>query len=170
MASAAIGDKVANIVPSDAVAELDMRTVPEAEGRRLFDLVRAHIQAQGYHLVDGEPTDADRARYDKLASFTLGGVEAAARQPIDSPIGRWAIAALESGTGGTPDAAPIVLRMLGGTVPTAVLVDALHLPFVLVPTVNADNNQHAHDENLRIGNFLSGTGLIVRLLTTPWKD
>ncbi len=45
--------------------------------------------------------------------------------------------------------------MMGGTVPTDVLVDALQLPFVLVPTVNADNNQHARDENLRVGHFLT---------------
>ena len=58
--------------------------------------------------------------------------------------------------------------MMGGTVPTAVLVDALHLPFVLVPTVNPDNNQHSHDENLRIGHFISGSRTILRLLTTPY--
>ena len=58
--------------------------------------------------------------------------------------------------------------MMGGTVPTDVLVDALHLPFVLVPTVNADNNQHARDENLRIGNFVSGTETLYSLLTTAY--
>ena len=168
MASAAIGEKVANIVPSEAIAEIDMRTVPEADGRHLFELVKSHIEAQGYHLVDGAPTDEDRARYDKLASFTLGDVEGAARQPIDSPVGRWAIAAMKAKTSPTPGAEPVVIRMMGGTVPTDVLIRALHLPFVLVPTVNADNNQHAHDENLRIGNFVSGTEVIFSLLTTPW--
>ncbi|MGH8264168.1 MAG: M20/M25/M40 family metallo-hydrolase [Steroidobacterales bacterium] len=168
MASAAVGERVANIVPSEAVAELDMRTVPEADGRHLFELARAHIEGQGYHLVNGAPTEADRAQYDKLATFELGDVQAAERQPIDSPVGRWAMAALRSKTSPTPGADPVVIRMMGGTVPTDVLVDALHLPFVLVPTVNADNNQHAHDENLRIGVFVSGTEIIYSLLTTPW--
>ena len=58
--------------------------------------------------------------------------------------------------------------MMGGTVPTDVLVDALHLPFVMLPTVNADNNQHTHDENLRIGNFVSGSKAIYSLLITPY--
>ena len=129
MAAAAIGDKVANIVPSEAIAEIDLRTVPEADGRRLFDLVKAHIEAQGYHLVDSAPTDEDRARYDKLATFELGDVQAAARQSIDTQVGRWAIAALESKTSPTPGAEPVVIRMMGGTVPTDVLVDALRLPF-----------------------------------------
>ena len=60
------------------------------------------------------------------------------------------------------------IRMMGGTVPTDVLVAALQLPFVLVPTVNDDNNQHARDENLRIGHFVTGTETIYSLLTTPY--
>jgi acetylornithine deacetylase/succinyl-diaminopimelate desuccinylase-like protein len=41
------------------------------------------------------------------------------------------------------------------------------MPFVLVPTVNGDNNQHAHDENVRIGHILTGTEIVYSLLTTP---
>jgi acetylornithine deacetylase/succinyl-diaminopimelate desuccinylase-like protein len=59
--------------------------------------------------------------------------------------------------------------MLGGTLPTDVLVEALHAPFVIVPTVNADNNQQAHDENLRIGNLVSGTETVYSLLTTAYR-
>jgi hypothetical protein len=57
--------------------------------------------------------------------------------------------------------------MMGGTLPTDILVDALRLPFVMVSTVNSDNNQHTRDENLRIGNFVSGTRTIHALLSTP---
>jgi hypothetical protein len=59
--------------------------------------------------------------------------------------------------------------MMGGTVPVDVLVNALQLPFLLVPTVNADNNQHAHDENMRMGNFITGTETIYSLLTTSYR-
>src|SRR5262245_39264162 len=41
-------------------------------------------------------------------------------------------------------------------------------PLVLVPTVNGDNNQHALDENLRIGNFITGTDVILALLSTVY--
>jgi hypothetical protein len=58
--------------------------------------------------------------------------------------------------------------MMGGTLPTDVLVEALRLPFVIVPTVNPDNNQHASDENLRIGNFVTGVETVYSLLTTPF--
>jgi acetylornithine deacetylase/succinyl-diaminopimelate desuccinylase-like protein len=168
MASASIGAKAANIVPSDATAELDFRTTPENDGRHLFELAKRYIESKGYHLVDGAPTDADRAKYERLASFTLGSVEKAERTPMDSPLGQWAYRAVHSNAGPNPAVDPVRIRMMGGTVPTDVLVDALHLPFLMIPTVNADNNQHAHDENVRVGHLVSGTQTIYALLTTPY--
>jgi len=168
MASAAVGAKAANIVPSEAVAEIDIRTTPETDGRRLFDLIKRHIEKQGYHVVDAPPTEAERAKYEKLAMFQLGSVQAAQRMSMDAPVGRWAMQALASATAPMPKQQPVRIRMMGGTVPVDVLVSALKLPFLLVPTVNPDNNQHAHDENMRMGNFISGTETIYSLLTTPY--
>jgi acetylornithine deacetylase/succinyl-diaminopimelate desuccinylase-like protein len=167
MGSAGIGAKAANIVPSEAVAEIDIRTTPTTDGRKLFELIKRHIEQQGYRLVDHPPSDDDRAAHDKLASFRLGSVQAAAGTPMDAAVGKWALAALKSPTAPNPARKPVQIRMMGGTVPTDVLVDALRLPFVLIPTVNGDNNQHAHDENLRIGHFLTGTEIVYSLLTTP---
>jgi acetylornithine deacetylase/succinyl-diaminopimelate desuccinylase-like protein len=166
LASASVGAKAANIVPSEAVAELDLRTTPETDGAHLQDLVQAHIERQGYHVTAGPPTDAERAQYPRLASFVRGPVQRAVRTPADAPLSRWAIAAL-SAPQVAAGAEPVLIRMMGGTLPTDVLVDALDLPFVMVCTVNADNNQHAHDENLRLGNLVSGTRTVHALLTTP---
>ena len=169
LAAAGVGAQAANVIPSEAVAELDLRTTPDTDGRRLFELVRAHIERQGYHLVDDVPTDEERARHGKLARFTLGGVQAAARMPMDSAIGRWTASALRAPTAAEPDAEPVRIRMMGGTVPTDVLVEALPMPFVLVPTVNSDNNQHARDENMRIGHYVTGIETLVSLLVTPYE-
>ena len=168
MASAAVGAKAANIVPSEAVAEIDIRTTPETDGRRLFELIKRHIEQQGYRLLEAPPTDAERAKYDKIAMFQLGSVQAAQRMPMDAPVGQWAMRALASATAPMPEQAPVRIRMMGGTVPVDVLVSALKLPFLLVPTVNPDNNQHAQDENMRMGNFISGTETIYSLLTTRY--
>jgi acetylornithine deacetylase/succinyl-diaminopimelate desuccinylase-like protein len=170
MAAGGVGEVATNTVPSTAVAEIDIRTTPETDGQHLYDLVRAHIERAGYHLVDGgEPSDAERAQFDKLARFTLGSTQAAMRMPMDSAIGRWANAALRSPTAPRPGEAPVQIRMMGGTVPTDVLIEALPVPFVLVPTVNDDNNQHAANENLRIGHFVTGTETLYSLLTTPYR-
>lgn len=171
LASAGVGEKAANIVPHQAVAEFDLRTTPEADAAHLFGLLKRHVEAQGYHLVDGEPTDEDRARYPKLARLRPGLAASAARQPYDSAVGRWASSVLENAfaasVGGTK---PVRIRMMGGTVPTYEIVTPLHLPFVIVPLVNADNNQHTFDENLRMGNYLSGMRTILGLLRTPYPE
>jgi acetylornithine deacetylase/succinyl-diaminopimelate desuccinylase-like protein len=121
MASAAIGDKVANIVPDRAEAELDLRTTPDSDAAYLGKLVEAHIRQQGYHLVDRPPTDDERSRYAKLASFSYRSEGAdAAGSPIESPVGRWAYRALSEVFGATPE--PVRIRMMGGTVPTAEIV------------------------------------------------
>ncbi|MDX2374775.1 hypothetical protein ACTXGL_10810 [Psychrobacter sp. T6-6] len=63
--------------------------------------------------------------------------------------------------------APVRIRMMGGTVPTAEIVDALQVPFVIVPLVNADNNQHAANENMRMGNYINGVRTLYSLVTSP---
>ena len=62
----------------------------------------------------------------------------------------------------------MLIRAQGGTVPTQEIVGPLKVPFVLVSVVNTDNNQHAYDENLRMGNYLSGMRSMLGLLTTPF--
>jgi acetylornithine deacetylase/succinyl-diaminopimelate desuccinylase-like protein len=57
---------------------------------------------------------------------------------------------------------------MGGSVPTDSLVEALEAPFVIVPLVNADNNQHTFDENLRIGHYVEGVHTLLVLLRTPY--
>ena len=168
MASAAIGDKVANIVPDLAVAELDLRTTPDSDGKYLGQLIEAHLRQQGYHLVPGLPSDDDRARYDKLATFSYRATSSdAAGTPIDSAVGHWAYGAMVEAFGATPE--PVRIRMMGGTVPTAEIVEALQVPFAIVPLVNADNNQHASNENMRMGNYIDGVRTIFSLLTRPLR-
>ena len=163
MQAAAIGDKGANIVPNKAVAELDLRTTPETPPEYLMKLIEDHIRAHGYYVVAGEPTDEERAAHDKIASMKLGRGSRAARTPMDSPIGGWAYCALKQ-AGGTE---PVRIRMMGGSVPTDKLVDALQVPFIIVPLVNGDNNQHSFDENLRVGHYVEGTRTLATLLRTP---
>ena len=107
-------------------------------------------------------------RYDKLATFTYAteGSDAAGT-PIDSAVGRWAYAAMVDAFGPKPE--PVRIRMMGGTVPTAEIVEALRVPFAIVPLVNADNNQHAANENMRMGNYVDGIRTIYGLLTSPFR-
>lgn len=80
-------------------------------------------------------------------------------------MGKWAYKALTDSYGTNP--VPVRIRMMGGTVPTAEIVGVLQVPFAIIPLVNADNNQHAANENLRMGNYVSGVRTIYGLITSP---
>jgi acetylornithine deacetylase/succinyl-diaminopimelate desuccinylase-like protein len=164
MASGGVGDKVATIIPAQAVAELDLRTTVEADGPYLSALVKDYVEKQGYFLVDHDPTDEDRAAHAKIAQVKIGKGDEGARQDMDSRIGHWAVKALKTSS----DQSPVQLRQMGGTVPTADIVGPLKMPFLLVPTVNADDNQHTYDENLRMGQFLTGMRSMLGLLLTGY--
>ena len=165
MASASVGSKASNIVPHVAVAEMDLRTTPEAPPQYLFGLIETHIRKQGYHLVNGEPTDAERAAHDKLASYSMARGGRAVRTPLDSPLGAWAFNILKASS---PGANPVRIRMMGGSVPTDSLVEILQAPFVILPLVNGDNNQHTYDENMRIGHYVEGVGTVLNILRSPF--
>ena len=93
---------------------------------------------------------------------------AAAFTQIDSPLGAWAQSSLAKTFAVEGEQAKTVrIRMMGGSVPTDKLVDALDLPFVIVPLVNPDNNQHSFDENLRIGHYLDGVRAFAGFLRSP---
>lgn len=165
--SAEVGAKARTVVPALAVAELDLRTVPETPPERLQQLLRAHIEKQGYHLVDGQPSEQDRARYPRLASLEMGGVSAssmAVRTELNAPIGEWLRRGMRKAWGSDP----VQIRMMGGTVPTGAAVSALKIPFVIVPLVNADNNQHSNNENMRVGNYFDGVHSLANILTEPF--
>jgi acetylornithine deacetylase/succinyl-diaminopimelate desuccinylase-like protein len=169
MQSADIGEKAANILPSQATAELDLRTTPGADPTMLADLIEKHIRSKGYYLTKEPPTDEERAAHDKIASFVVARGSAAAFTPFDSAVGVWAQASLEKSFAKDRQPAKIVrIRMMGGSVPTDKLVSALGLPFVIIPLVNSDNNQHSFDENIRLGHYLEGIRAFTGLLSAPF--
>jgi len=44
-------------------------------------------------------------------------------------------------------------------------VEALGIDAVIIPTVNADNNQHSPNENIRLENFREGITIMLSLLS-----
>ena len=60
---------------------------------------------------------------------------------------------------------PFVMPILGGSLPLFHFVEQLGATVITVPTVNADNSQHAPNENLRIQNLWDGIALMAELMT-----
>ncbi len=140
------------IIPPDATAAIDIRLVAETPSDRMLARLRAHIEALGYHIVEGDPDDATRMRYPKLARLRASEAQEAFRTEPEAPESVEVTAALTR-MWGEP---PVLIRTMGGTVPIAPFIRQLGLPAVGVPIVNFDNNQHSDNENLRMGNLWSG--------------
>ena len=145
-----VGEKARTLIPDKAVAEIDIRLVPTSDANRLIELVKNHVISQGYHLVDKEPTEKERATYPKLASFVAKTSYGAFQTSFDSETGIWLQKAMKQAFGKDP----IRIRITGGSIPISPFVVTLGIPAVSVPTVNADNNQHAENENIRVGNYI----------------
>lgn len=158
-----VGEEVRTIVPDRAVAEIDMRLVPENDPDRLLRLVKGHIQDQGYHILNGEPTDEERQAHERLLTMEHQLAYQAFRTNIDSPTGVWLTRAMKRAF----DQDIVRKRTSGGSIPIAPFIQALDIPAVTVPTVNHDNNQHSPDENLRLGNFADGIKTVMAILTEP---
>ena len=58
----------------------------------------------------------------------------------------------------------VLMPTLGGTLPVYPFEERLGLAIYGVPICNPDNNQHAPDENLRMGNLWDGIVLYASLL------
>ena len=163
MASGWVGNEARTIVPSTATAELDLRLVVESDGNRLKRLVKEHILKLGYAITDTIP-DADmRASGKRWVTLSETGVTDAFRTPLEHPFGQHLVSVLKSEFGDEV----VQIRTSGGTVPIAPFVNALKVPALILPMVNADNNQHSPNENLRLGQLSYGLRALHRLLSTP---
>ncbi|HTI38275.1 MAG TPA: M20/M25/M40 family metallo-hydrolase [Vicinamibacterales bacterium] len=161
LVSAYVGDGARTIIPDRATAALDLRLVKETPPEDVLRKLRDHIEKQGFHLVDGEPDAATRAKYSRIASLVPNGLSFRAfRTPASDPQAHALVAAVTAVYG----APPVQLRTLGGTVPIDPFIDALGFPAVLVPIVNFDNNQHDENENLRLGTFFDGIVTVAAIL------
>jgi acetylornithine deacetylase/succinyl-diaminopimelate desuccinylase-like protein len=163
MSSGWVGSEVRTIIPSSAVAEIDIRLVKEVDPDRLISLVRKHIEDQGYFLVSDKPTQQERAKYDRICRFRSSTSYLAFRTDFDSDVGVWLTSALINTFGSTP----IRHRTAGGSIPISPFVTTLDIPAVAIPTVNRDNNQHSPNENLRLGNYVDGIKTMIGILIEP---
>jgi acetylornithine deacetylase/succinyl-diaminopimelate desuccinylase-like protein len=145
-----VGEKARTLIPAQATAEIDVRLVPTSDPDRLIALIKNHIKNKGYYITSGEPTEEEREKYPRIVSFQSSVSYLAFQTPFDSEVGLWLSRAMTKAFGKEP----IKIRTAGGSIPISPFVITLGVPAVAVPTVNADNNQHAPNENIRIGNYV----------------
>ena len=161
IAAGAVGAQARTIIPARAEAAIDIRLVKGCRGEAQVELLRGHLQGLGWHVVDDEPTQAGRRAHPRLVRLAMrpGGYDAV-RTAIDWELSRKVIAAVRRATGVEVASVP----SLGGSLPFAHFERHLGLPLIGLPLVNHDNNQHAPDENVRLGHLFRGFDILASLL------
>ena len=163
MQSGWINESVRTIIPDQARAEIDIRLVKESDPERLIQLIINHIEELGYRVISKEPTEEERMKYNELVTITSEISYQSFRTEINSPTGNWLRRAVQKTFGKDP----ILIRLMGGSIPISPFVNALKVPAVGIPTVNMDNNQHSPNENLRLGNYKEGVKMVLGILSEP---
>lgn len=156
----------ANAIPTSAWASFDIRLAPGQTMAHVRETTEAYLTAQGWHIIRTEPDLATRKAWPKLLKLTWSdGGSVAVKVPLDTPEARAVTAAITRATGQPP----VQMPLMGGTTPFAEIVEALQTPMIGVAVANADDNQHAANENIRLGNLWDGIEIYAALLAdTKW--
>src|SRR5215203_2181701 len=130
MSSGDVGKLARNIIPTTATAVLDLRLVKGNDYLRQVEKLKIHIEAQGFYVIDREPTEAERLKYPLIAKLIhrTGGYNAQ-RTRMDLPISLDVIEAVQRQT----EMPVIKMPTLGGSLPLSIIADALDAPTITVP-------------------------------------
>jgi acetylornithine deacetylase/succinyl-diaminopimelate desuccinylase-like protein len=158
--SSNVGTIQANVIPVSATAVIDLRLVLGNDWKKQQQKVIDHIIKQGFYVIDHEPTDEERSKYEKIVQVERGIGDNAERTSMDWPMARSVVAAVQQTTSD-----PVLqVPTLGGSLPLEDLVNVLKAKFLIVPIANPDNNQHAENENIRIKNFNDGVDIMAAIM------
>jgi acetylornithine deacetylase/succinyl-diaminopimelate desuccinylase-like protein len=142
------GEGSKTVIPAEAHAKITCRLVPDQDPERVLRAVRRHLER---HCPPGVRLEVE-----------LRGGSPAAVIPADSPFVRAAARALERAFG-TP---PARIRM-GGSIPVVpLLAQELGTPVVLMGFGLPDDQIHAPDEHLDLGNYERG----MRAIAAFWLE
>lgn len=123
------------IIPSTAMVKLDMRLAADQDPEKIFSKLKEHVTKH-----------APKVMVEKLGSVKPS------RTPYELEIVQKVIGAVRASHG----TEPIVLPAIGATGPMYVFTDILKQPHVCVPYANADEDNHAPNENMGVKEYLQG--------------
>jgi len=151
----------ANAIATHADASLDFRLAPGETPAHTRELLESFLTKQGWFIVRTEPDRQIRLGHPKIIKIVWDeGGATATKTPLDLPASKAVVASIGRVVGYQPIELPIV----GASSGMADVVDQLHVPMVGVSIANYDDNQHAENENLRLGNLWDGIEVYAGLL------
>ncbi|TWH00649.1 acetylornithine deacetylase/succinyl-diaminopimelate desuccinylase-like protein [Mesorhizobium sp. J18] len=123
------------VLPCEAIAKCDIRLVEAMTPEDVLDKVEKHVALH-----------APEVRVVRRAGMLPSKTQ------MDSPYAKALIAAVRDARGEDP----LLYPALGGSLPDYVFTKILETPAFVVPYANADEANHAPNENLKIECFYSG--------------
>lgn len=163
--SASVGDEARNVIPTEATASVDMRLAAGDDPDTMVNRVRDFLEAEGYLVIGTDPTPQQRRTHRYLARLVPTPGYRAVRIPMESEIAGLLLDVCARASGEEP----VALPTFGGSIPLYLFEDLLKAPVAVLPIANHDNNQHGHDENIRVANLWYGIDLWATLLTTDFS-
>lgn len=139
------GPGAKTVLPARASAKVDFRLVPDQTPERTIQLLRAHLDAQGFSDVQVK---------------MLGG-ESPARTDPDDAFVKLVVESAADVYGSPMDVEP----MTGGSGPNYVFKEYLNVPIVTAGIGYPGSQGHAPNENIRLDLYLKGAKHIARILS-----
>jgi acetylornithine deacetylase/succinyl-diaminopimelate desuccinylase-like protein len=138
------GQGTQTVVPSQAVAKCDVRLVYAQRADDVYGKLEAHV-----------------ARHAPGVELHRQGSMEPSRTPMDSPF----TDPIRAGMAAAQGADPLLVPVLGGSLPLHVFTGVLGLPTFGIPLGNPDQANHAPDENLDLERFATGIKTAAAVLT-----
>jgi len=138
------GPGTQTVLPAEAVAKCDVRLVHAQRADDVYARLEAHVRrhAPGVEL------------------HRQGSMEPS-RTPMDSPF----TGPIRAGMAAAQGADPLLVPVLGGSLPLHVFTGVLGLPTFGIPLGNPDQANHAPNENLDLERFATGIRTAAAVLT-----
>ena len=132
------------VLPHEAVAKCDIRLVEAQTAEEVLAKVKAHVQ-----------------RFAPEVAVTSHGGMDPSKTSLDSPFTEPIREAMRAAQG----AYPLLVPAMGASIPEYVFTKTLGIPTFGVPYANADEANHAPNENMEIARFFSGIKTGAAMLT-----
>lgn len=143
-----MGANRSTVIPHQATASIDVRLVAamnmDTVCRRLVEHVQAHCPGAQVEVLRGYEAYKVAVTHPQVQKVVGAVHDLCASMGEVEP--------------------PIILPTMGGSLPLSELAQALPMPLISVPLANHDDNQHAPDENLRLGHYLRGISTMLSVI------
>ena len=123
------------VLPHEAFAKCDIRLVEAQSAEEIFAKVEAHVHKHA----------------PEVEFIRQGGMDPS-KTPLDSPYAEPLRQAILEAQGEEP----LLIPALGGSLPDYVFTKILGVPAFTVPYANADESNHAPNENIEVERFIKG--------------